>query len=360
MLVSPVLENDLRVTKRLICGCFMAWMFYLLNLQYFAGTWSLPPYRPPPVEKNLEPFLPGGCHGGRLAASQIASYQVGDLKRGGERIKLAGRSVGEMGIELAGLLVAAAGDNVEGLTHGGLTLPSVEGVILCGGRIVGGLEDIGPVTVRHAPDGGFFSVSATKWPCGSQHDVLVLDMGKSYLKTGFCGIYRRFARNFDKFPARKAALRERNRWRRELAAFVGRKLAAVVREAGRQPQMLIVGFPCKVSPEGTPMEEAYPGMEGWGDAGHQFSAAAGLETCQVFVCNDAELAAWSALHSPVSEGLGSFRRGDRRHGARTRLGIPRRLAGGRHSHNLRISWPLIFCQHSFWTIASEFRSIPAP
>ena len=131
-------------------------------------------------------------------------------------------------------------------------------------------------------------------------------MGKSYLKTGYCGIHRRFARNFDKFPLRRTAARERKRQRREVAAFVGRKLNALVRETAREPETLLIGFPCKVSPEGTPQEEAWPGMADWQETAAAIRDAAGLANSRILVCNDAELAAWSALASPLTAAWNRF------------------------------------------------------
>jgi hypothetical protein len=230
--------------------------------------------------------------------------QVADLKKGEKPVSFPKGRPAEMATYLAGLLTTD--DEEARLKLDGATLRALDGVLLCGGWVNTGPGSALSYQVRHAPEGGYFAVSAEEWPWGSRGEVLAVDMGKSYIKTGFGALYRRFARNFNNFPLRRPPNRERRSYRRKVAEFMGRKLAAMVREAGYAPATLLLAFPCKVSPEGTPEEEAWPGMAGWENAGPEIAVAAGLGASRLIVCNDAELAALSAWHSPLTADWNHF------------------------------------------------------
>ena len=176
----------------------------------------------------------------------------------------------------------------------------VEGVLICGGWAAPSPAAAISRKIRSAGELDWFAVSAPQWPWGTAAAVLTLDMGRAMLKSGYCGIQRKFARNFDKFPLGKAVARERKHCRRDITTFAGRKLAAVVREAAKRPEMLLIAFPGKVSPEGTPLEEAWPGLSDWQEAAVTIRFAAGLGRSHLLSCSDTELAAWSALMAPVA------------------------------------------------------------
>ena len=271
-----------------------------VTLESFEDTWTIAYPPPPPVNIYFEKYLPTPGKSLRLPETGILTLQAHHIHYQGKALKLEGKNPGTKARELAGRLVATGRNTEEDLAIEGKPVPELDGVLICGGWGAASPSAAISRKIRCADELDFFAVSSSEWPWGTAGEVLTLDMGRAMLKTGYCGIQRKFARNFDKFPLGKAVARERKHCRRDITTFAGRKLAAVVREAARQPEMLLIAFPGKVSPEGTPLEEAWPGLSDWQEAAVTIRNAAGLDSSRLLICSATELAAWSALMAPVA------------------------------------------------------------
>jgi hypothetical protein len=180
-------------------------------------------------------------------------------------------------------------------------LAGVEAVFLTGGRI----EDAGvrelasrlfqPMVFGQEP---VFGGAPGGWELLRARGLSgwVADLGKSQLKIAAPGRRWTFARDWKRLrPAGEVSPAEEPAQKRRLREFIALSLQMAMAECGERPCALVFALPTRLASDGTPAASNYAGMRGDRTLLPDALAMAGLPGLPLFVLNDAELAALSAL-----------------------------------------------------------------
>ena len=120
----------------------------------------------------------------------------------------------------------------------------------------------------------------------------VVDLGQTQLKVSTAEKRWTFARDFNALPVRDdEAECEHAAQRLRLREFI----ASSLRECGAQQEAVVFALPARLGDDGSPEGSSYAGMRGDAQLVPDALALAGLVPRIVFLLNDAELAALSAL-----------------------------------------------------------------
>jgi hypothetical protein len=120
----------------------------------------------------------------------------------------------------------------------------------------------------------------------------VVDLGQTQLKISAAGKRSTFARDFEALPVRDDdAECDHPEQRLRLREFIACSLC----ECGAQPEAVVFALPARLSADGEPEGSSYIGLRGDVQLVPDALALAGLAPRIVFLLNDAELAALSAL-----------------------------------------------------------------
>jgi hypothetical protein len=148
----------------------------------------------------------------------------------------------------------------------------------------------GEKSVFSAADGGFEVLRAhglSGW---------VADLGKSQLKLVTPGRQWTFPRDWTRLRvAGDVSPDHEPAQRRRLREFIALKLQFAIAQCGHRPQAMVFALPVKLDDDGTPHGSNYAGMRGDHTLLPDALEMAGLAGLPLFVLNDAELAALSAL-----------------------------------------------------------------
>jgi hypothetical protein len=124
----------------------------------------------------------------------------------------------------------------------------------------------------------------------------VVDLGQSHLKIAAPQRHWVFARDWSRL--REPTNVSPSEWpvqRRRQREFVALRLQMAMAEDGAKPAALVFALPTRLADDGTPGGSNYAGMRGDRALVPDALALAGLAGVPLFVLNDAELAALSAL-----------------------------------------------------------------
>jgi hypothetical protein len=132
----------------------------------------------------------------------------------------------------------------------------------------------------------------------------VADLGKSQLKLAAPGRRWTFPRDWTRLRmSGGVAPAEEPAQRRRLREFIALKLQIAMSECGQCPRALVFALPVRLDDDGTPKSSNYAGMRGDRTLLPDALQMAGLTNVPLFVLNDAELAALSALTDPRLAGF---------------------------------------------------------
>jgi len=124
----------------------------------------------------------------------------------------------------------------------------------------------------------------------------VVDLGKSQLKFAAPGRRWTYPRDWTRLRiAGDVSASEAPTQRRRLREFIALKLQFAMVESSQRPRAMVIAMPAKLDDDGTPHSSNYAGMAGDRALLPDALKLAGLAGVPLFVLNDAELAAHSAL-----------------------------------------------------------------
>jgi hypothetical protein len=195
-----------------------------------------------------------------------------------------------------------AGRNTSAFEHPAAErLAGVEAVFLTGGRI----EDAGvrerasrlfqPMIFGQEP---LFGGAPGGWELLRARGLSgwVADLGKSQLKLAAPGRRWTFPRDSKRLhPPGEVSPAEEPAQNRRLREFIALGLQFAMAESGERPGALVFALPTSLAADGTPGTSNYAGMRGDRTLLPDALDMAGLAGLPLFVLNDAELAALSAL-----------------------------------------------------------------
>lgn len=209
---------------------------------------------------------------------------------------------------LTALRAIRVGDAKTATVHDHASLLPCEGfeaVFICGGNVR--REELESVLMQ--PDFALHISGADEFVtrAGGQEVLarrgcagIIVDIGQSAIKISTGSLRFRYERDFSILPAIGLSdVVDKDRYRSVLRRFVAESIHDACSRIGSfKFDSVLFALPCELDEQGIPGSSSYPGMEGEGQFLPKTIRLAGLKVENLFVINDAELAAVSVTLDP--------------------------------------------------------------